>query len=253
MGRLAGKVAIVTGSTSGVGKGTALMMGKEGARVAVTGRNEAEGEGVVQAIRDAGSEAVFIRADLTRHAECRRLVDETVGTFGGVDVLVNNAAIFPRGRIDDTTEALWDEMMAVNLKAPFFCSQQVVPHMRNRGGGSIINIGSVNAFIGSPDLLAYSASKGGLMTFTKNLATALAKERIRVNLINPGWVLTEGEHEMQLSLGQPENWAELAAAKQPFGRLLEPEDIAHGIVYLASDEAALVSGAVLTINQVPVA
>lgn len=253
VGRLAGKVAIVTGSTSGVGKGTARMMAKEGARVTVTGRNASEGKKVVDEIRADGGEALFVQADLTKRDECARFVEETVAAFGGLDILVNNAAIFPRGGIDDTTEAFWDEMMAVNLKAPFFCCQLAVPHMRKRGGGSIVNIGSINAFIGSPNLLPYSTSKGGLMTFTKNLASALAKERIRVNLINPGWVLTEGEHEMQLQLGQPENWAEIAAKQQPFGRLLGPDDIAYGVLYLASDEAALVSGAVLTINQEPIA
>ena len=251
-GRLAGKVAIVTGSTSGIGKGTAQMMAREGARVTVTGRNAAQGEAVVASIREAGGEAIFVQADITQADACRRLVEETEKAFGGLDILVNNAAIFLRGRIDTTSEALWDEIMTVNLKAPFLCCQAAVPAMRRRGGGAIINIGSVNAYIGGPDLLAYSASKGGLMTFTKNLAAALAKERIRVNLVNPGWVLTEGEHRVQLAQGRPENWAEIAAAQQPFGRLLRPDDIAYAIVYLASDEAELVSGAVLTVNQVPV-
>lgn len=251
-GRLEGKVAIVTGSTSGIGKGTAVMMAREGARVTVTGRSAERGEQVVAAIRAAGGEAHFVQADVTRAADCARLVQETVLRYGGLDILVNNAAIFPRGRIDTTTEELWDQIMAVNLKAPFLCCQQAVPQMRRRGGGAIINVGSVNAYIGGTDLLAYATSKGGLMTFTKNLAAALAKDRIRVNLVNPGWVLTEGEDEMQRSLGRPDNWAEIAAGQQPFGRLLTPEDIAYAIVYLASDEAALVNGAVLTVNQTPV-
>lgn len=252
MGRLEGKIAIITGSTSGIGKGTALLMAREGARVTVTGRNKEAGQQVVASIRENGGEAHFIQADVTRGEDCRRLADETADRFGGIDILVNNAAIFPRGRIDDTTEELWDEIMEVNLKAPFLCCQAVVPHMRRRGGGSIVNIGSINAYIGESNLLPYSASKGGLMTFTKNLAKGLLKDRIRVNLVNPGWVLTEGEHEIQKAQGQPDNWAELAAERMPFGRLLLPEDIAYGIIYLASDEAALVTGAVLTINQEPV-
>jgi len=250
-GRFDGKIAIVTGSTSGIGKSVALMMAREGARVTVTGRNVDGGTAVVEAIRAERGEAIFVQADVSDSRDVDRLVDESVQAFGGIDILINNAAIFPRGRLDDTTEELWDEIMTVNLKGPFLCCRAAVPHMRRRRGGVIINVGSVNAFIGGANLLAYSTSKGGLMTFTKNLARGLARDKIRVNLVNPGWVVTEGEHRVQLQQGQPENWAEIGAAKQPFGQMLGPEDIAHGILYLASDEAAKVSGAVLTLSQEP--
>lgn len=251
-GRVAGKAAVVTGSTSGIGKGTAELLAAEGARVIVTGRNAEAGEAVCRGIAERGGTARFVQADVARQADCQRLIQAAVEIYGRLDILVNNAAIFPRGDIESTTEALWDEIFAINCKGPFFCCQAAVPIMKAQGGGSIINIGSVNAYIGGRELLAYSASKGALMTMTKNLASAHRHDRIRFNLVNPGWVLTEGERRIQKIQGQPDDWDVRAAARMPFGRLLGPLDVAQAILYLASDEAALVNGAVLTVEQYPV-
>ena len=253
--RLAGKIALVTGSTSGIGEGIAREFAREGARVLVSGRNAERGAQVVDEIVAAGvprEKLAFYRADLADVDQCRTLVAHAVEVFGGLDVLVNNAADVTRGNIENTTVELWDRHMAVNLRAPFVLTQAVVPHMRARGGGSIVNIGSVNAYIGETKLLSYSASKGGLMTFTKNVASYLKRYRIRVNQLNVGWTLTDGERIVMRSDTGGDEWLAQAEARRPFGRLLLPRDIALAALYFASDESALITGSVLDLEQGPV-
>ena len=253
--RLAGKIALVTGSTSGIGAGIALEFAREGARVLVSGRDEGRGVRVIDEIVAAGvprDHLAFQRADLVQEQQCRALVERAVEVFGALDILVNNAADVTRGNIENTTVELWDRQMAINLRAPFILTQQAVPHLRARGGGSIINIGSVNAYIGETKLLSYSASKGGLMTFTKNVAAYLNRFRIRVNLLNVGWTLTEGERIVMRSDTGGDHWLEEAQASRPFGRMLLPRDIAMAALYFASDDSALITGSVLDLEQSPV-
>lgn len=254
-GRLEGKVALVTGSTSGIGAGIAELFAREGASVLIHGRNEEAGARLIERIAGEGvpgERLAFHAADLTRVEECGGLVAAAAEVFGGLDVLVNNAGDFTRGTIDDTTVELWDFQMALNLRAPFLLTQAALSHMRARGGGSVVNIGSVNAYIGGRNLCSYSVTKGGLMTFTKNVAGQLAPDRIRVNQLNVGWTLTEGERRVQTKETGREDWLELAVPTRPFGRLLEPLDIAYAALYFASDESALVTGAVLDVEQSPV-
>jgi NAD(P)-dependent dehydrogenase (short-subunit alcohol dehydrogenase family) len=251
-GRLAGKVALITGSTSGIGRGIADYFAALGARVVVHGRDEARGRAAVEAIAAAGGDAAFSRADLVDEASCRALVAFAVERFGALDVLVNNAADTSRGDVEHVSIALFDTILATNLRAPFVLMQAVIPHMLARGGGSIVNIGSVNAYIGEPKLGAYSVSKGGLMTLSKNAAASLNRYRIRVNLINAGWTLTEGEHRVKQLEGKGDDWVDEALRTRPFGRLLEPRDIAYAAAYFASDESACVTGAVLDLEQYPV-
>ena len=180
--------------------------------------------------------------------------------FGRIDILVNNAAVVHRGNIENTSVALWDEILDTNLRAPFILSQEAVSYMKERHKlhpagagprGCIINIGSVNAYVGQTKLLAYSASKGALMTFTKNLANYLTRYRIRVNQINPGWVLTEGEdHVESVGEGKGMSWLDDALKTRPFGRMLLPEDIARAALFFASNE--MITGAVLDYEQVTV-
>ena len=172
--------------------------------------------------------------------------------FGGIDVLVNNAASVARGYIEDAPVELWDAIMAVNLRAPFLCLQEAVKSMKTRGGGSIVNIGSVNAYIGEPKLGPYSVSKGGLMTLTRNAAASLNRYRIRVNQLNVGWTLTEGEERVKRAEGKGPEWLDEAIATRPFGRLLSPHDIALAAAYFASDDSALITGAVTDLEQYPV-
>jgi NAD(P)-dependent dehydrogenase (short-subunit alcohol dehydrogenase family) len=199
-----------------------------------------------------GGQAIFHRADVRIEADCRALIDRAVEAYGRIDVLVNNAALNTRGNIENTTVEMWDKMFATNVRGAFLCMQQAVVYMKQQRSGSIINIGSVNAYIGEPKLMAYSASKGALMTLTKNTASYLNQYRIRVNQINPGWTLTPNERRVKLEEGKGEGWLEEAIRTRPFGRLFLPGDIALATLYFASDESECVTGSVLDLEQYPV-
>lgn len=240
--RLQGKVAVVTGSTSGIGAGIARAFAAEGAAVVVSGRRRAEGEAQVGAIREAGGTAVFQQTDVSIPDDCRRVCQRAVDEFGGLDILVNNAGIFPRMPFAETTPEFWDTMFAINVRGAFLCSQDAVPLMRERGGGSIINIGSGNAFGTSDRLFAYGCSKGALYAMTKTLARILAPQRIRVNWITVGWVLTEKEFEVQEAEGNDRQTMLERAANLPMAEYTTVEDVARACVYLASDDAVHVTG-----------
>jgi NAD(P)-dependent dehydrogenase (short-subunit alcohol dehydrogenase family) len=252
MSTLAGRVSVVTGSTSGIGRGIAEHFASLGSNVVVHGRDQADGLETVRRVKAAGREAEYVDGDLTREDVCRSLIRFAVERFGGLDVLVNNAADTGRGDLEHVPVARWDTIMAVNLRAPFILLQESIAPMRSRGGGSIVNIGSVLAYVGEPKLGAYSVSKGGLMTLTKNAASLLNRDRIRVNQINVGWTLTEGERRVKREQeGKSDDWIAQAIATRPFGRLLAPIDIAYAAAYFASDESACVTGSVLDLEQYP--
>lgn len=247
------KVALITGSTSGIGRGIAQYFAALGATIAVHGRSQSGADETIAAIRDAGGTADARLADLMDAAACRALVEWTVERFGGLDILVNNAALTTRGSIEDVPVEVVDRIFAVNLRAPLLLMQAAIAPMRARGGGSIVNIGSVNAYIGEPKLCPYSASKGGLMTLTKNAAATLNRYKIRVNQINVGWTLTEGEQRVKREEeGLDETWLAEAERTRPWGRLLSPQDVAWAAAYFASEQSALVTGSVLDLEQYPV-
>jgi NAD(P)-dependent dehydrogenase (short-subunit alcohol dehydrogenase family) len=253
MASLQNKVALVTGSTSGIGRGIAEHFASLGARVVIHGRNEPQARAVADRLTAAGFQAHWTVADLGDVDACRAIVRFSVDRFGGVDILVNNAANTGRGYLEDAPVELWDRIMHVNLRAPFLLMQEAVRSMKARGGGSIVNIGSINAYIGEPKLGPYSVSKGGLMTLTRNAAAALGRYRIRVNQINVGWTLTEGEERVKrVEEGRGADWLEQAVATTPFGRLLAPQDIALAAAYFASDDSAMVTGTVMDLEQSPV-
>ena len=241
-GRLAGKVALVTGAGSGIGRGIALAFAREGAAVVVANRRPEAGTETERRIVAAGGRARFQATDVTHEADCAAAVAAAGEHFGRLDVLVNNAAIFPRSTLEETTAELWESILATNLRGPFFLCKHAVPAMRAGGGGSIINLGSTNAFCGLPNLFAYSCAKGGLLTMTRNLARALAPDRIRANLLNPGWVISEGEVVVQTLEGHDAAWIADMGRRQPLGRHQLPEDAALAAVFLASDEASQVTG-----------
>ena len=249
---LAGQVAVVTGSTQGIGAGIARRFAEAGAHVVVHGieSHRPQGEKLVKEIEASGGDALLVVGDLKQETHCRDLIRRAVEHFGQLDILVNNAAIYPRGNIETTTVALWDDIFATNLRAPFILCQEAIKYMKPRSSGCIINVGSVLAYFGYPHIVAYSVAKGGMMTFTKNSADHLKQYRIRVNQINPGWVLTEGEHHMKSVVeGLGENWVEEALKTRPFGRMLAPADIANAALFFATNE--LLSGAILDYEQMP--
>jgi NAD(P)-dependent dehydrogenase (short-subunit alcohol dehydrogenase family) len=243
--RVAGKVAIVTGGNAGVGRAAAELLAREGATVVVASRTVASGEETVRLIEEAGGQAAYLRTDVGREEDCVALVAETVRRFGRLDVLVNNAAIYPRSTLGETTIAFWREIMATNLEGPFVLCREAVPHMIAGGGGSIVNVGSGNARGGAPNLTAYSVSKGGLWTLTRNIAGAFRGQNIRANYLNPGWNITETEKKVQALEGHDEAWLAAAAARSPSGRSADPSDAAHAILWLASDESVYVNGSVI--------
>ena len=244
---------MVTGSTSGIGRGIAGHFARLGAAVVITGRGDGRGAQAVEDIRHGGGTADFIHADLTREDQCRGIIQFARERFGGLDILVNNAGNTSRGDMASISVELWDLIMAVNLRAPFICLQEAIPLFKDRGGGSVINIGSVNAYIGEPKLAAYSVSKGGLMTLTRNAASVLNKYRIRVNQLNVGWTLTEGEDRVKRQEeGKGPEWVQAAEATRPFGRLMTPQDVAYAAAYFASDESECITGTVMDLEQYPV-
>jgi NAD(P)-dependent dehydrogenase (short-subunit alcohol dehydrogenase family) len=251
MTSLPGKIALVTGSTSGIGRGIANHFASLGAQIVIHGPDEADAQRIAAELRAAGHDADAVAGDLTNPDTCRRVVRTVVERRGGIDVLVNNAASTARASLEDSSVEFWDTMMAVNLRAPFICLQEAVKSMKTRGGGSIVNIGSINAYVGLSNLGPYSVSKGGLMTMTRNAAGALRKYRIRVNQLNVGWTLTEGEERVQRLDGKGPDWLAEAIATRPFGRLLSPHDIALAAAYFASDDSALITGSVLELEQFP--
>jgi NAD(P)-dependent dehydrogenase (short-subunit alcohol dehydrogenase family) len=252
MGRFEGKIALITGSTQGVGEAVARRMAAEGAAgIVVCGRNPDRGSAVVAALEDLGTAAVFVPVELNDATSCRNLIAAADERFGRIDILVNAAAITLRGSIADTSVELWDAMMSINLRAPFLLTQGAIEIMRREGsGGSIVNVGS-NASYGGPSfLLPYAASKAALATMTKNVAYSVAWDRIRVNCINPGWMDTPGEDVIQRRFhSDGQDWLEDAEAGMPSGQLIKPDEVAAAIAFLASDESGVMTGSIIDYDQ----
>ena len=248
--RLKDKVILVTGSATGIGEGMARRFVSEGALVMLHDRQT---DALPALASQLGNSSSYVTGDLEDSRVPARLIEQTVAHFGRIDGLVNNAAVKTRGGIEDTDEQAFDRTVAVNLKAPFFLIRAAIPYFRNQGGGRILNIGSINAYCGEINQCIYSACKGALMTLTRNLADAHGTEGIRVNQINPGWTLTPNELALKATEGLPEDWpSRLPAGYAPGGRLFSPDDVAWAAVYFLSDEAALVNGAVLDLEQYPI-
>jgi NAD(P)-dependent dehydrogenase (short-subunit alcohol dehydrogenase family) len=251
-GQFEGKVAVVTGGTQGLGEATARLFARRGAAgLVVCGRSEERGRSVAGEISDSGCPTAFVQADLADLGDCMRVVDAAETEFGRLDSLVNCAASTERGTVDDTSPELWDRMFAVNVRAPFFLLQRAVEVMRRRRiEGTIVNVITVSSHGGAPYLVAYATSKGALATLTRNTANALLRDRIRVNGLNIGWMNTPGEDLTQKRFHDaPDDWLERAARNQPFGRLLEPDEVARAIAFLASDESGLMTGSVVEFDQ----
>ena len=246
---LDGKIAVVTGAAQGIGEATArLFIARGAAGVVLVDRNAEKGRAVADSI---GDKALFVETDLADPAAVAKVMPAADARFGRVDILANVAGMTDRGSIFDTDLALFDTMFAINVRAPFFLTQDALKIMQREGdGGAIVNILSVNAYVGSPQLAAYSASKGALQTLTKNVANAVNGMRIRCNGILLGWVDTPGEHVILKKYhGAEDNWLDTAEAARPFGRLLKPEDVARVVAFLASDESFPMTGSTVDFEQ----
>ncbi|GGD79914.1 SDR family NAD(P)-dependent oxidoreductase [Paenibacillus nasutitermitis] len=241
---LDGKIAIVTGGSAGIGFAIASELAEAGVAVVLADVAE-EGAAKAEMLRGRGAKAHFVRTNVAVSNDVVTLVDEVMASFGRIDILVNNAGIYPRGGLLDTSEEMWDRVMDINLKSMFLCSQAVVPHMKKQGKGSIVNLSSSHAFIGLPELLAYSVSKGGISTLTRNLAGALARDRIRVNGVNPGWVATEKELAERQEAGQSLEWLIERGKELPLGRMQTGQDAANAVLFLVSDLADQVTGQII--------
>ena len=248
MNRLEGKAIIVTGSTTGIGEAIARRCVAEGARVLIHGLEREAGERVALSLN---GQAVFHHDDLADAAAPPRIVAAAIAAFGRLDGLVNNAAWVVRGRIGDVTPEFFDRVMAINVRAPLLLIQAALPHLEDTRG-CVVNIGSVNAYCGEENLLPYSISKGALQTMSRNLGDSLHRCGVRVNQINPGWVLTENERRFKQEEGMPEDWpAKLPAMFAPAGRIFRPDEIAATVALFLSEEFGPVSGAVIDLEQHP--
>jgi NAD(P)-dependent dehydrogenase (short-subunit alcohol dehydrogenase family) len=247
--RLQDKVILVTGSTTGIGEAIVRRIIAEGAKVVVHGRDEARGH----ALADQWPErAALVIDDLADPEAAPRVVKAAIDAFGRLDAIVNNAALTTRSDLASTDAAFFDRMMAVNVRAPLLLIRAAHKHLKD-SQGCVLNIGSVNSYSGEGNLLAYSISKGALMTLSRNLADALGFDRIRVNHFNVGWVLTPNEYETKLKDGLPRDWpSQVDPMYAPSGRILHPEEIAEASIYWLSDESAPISGSVLELEQYPI-
>ena len=247
--RLANKVAVITGAGSGMGRASAILFAKEGAKVVVADINDSGGEETVSMIKSGGGEAIFVHTDVSRADEVKQLIKKTIDTFGKLDILFNNAGVPQKPTsIYALEEADWDKIYGVNVKGIFLGAKYAVPEMRKRGGGVIINTASVAAIAIRTHQAAYVSSKGAAIALTKTLALELARYNIRVNCITPA-----GADTPMLNAFMPEGM-DLEKARKgviegiPLGRLVQPEDVAHAALFLASDEASMVSGVTLGVD-----
>lgn len=243
MARFEGKVAVVTGAGGGIGRATAEALAREGAAVAAVDIRQDLLDQVVPAIEGAGGRVVGIRADVSRGDDARRIADETVAAFGGIDVLVNNAAIELYGTVVEMPEDEWDTVIGVNLRSVYLVSRHVIPRLIARGGGSIVNVASVQAFTCLPKSAAYVASKGAVVALTRAMALDHAGDGIRVNAVCPGSIETPLLRHAAEQEGDPASAFAVWAGKHPIGRIGKPEEVAAVILFLASDASSFVTGA----------
>jgi NAD(P)-dependent dehydrogenase (short-subunit alcohol dehydrogenase family) len=246
MGKLEAKVALITGAASGIGRATALLFAKEGAKVAVADCNLKGGQETVRAIKEAGGEAIFIKVDVSNATEVGAMVKTVVSKYGRIDILHNDAAIQGSfGTVTEVTEEDWDKVIDINLKGTFLVSKHVIPVMLGQGGGVVINMASTAGIVGIPYTPAYCAAKGGVIQLTKSMALAYATQNIRVNAVCPGGTLTP-MMEGWLPTDPKERQAFLEG--MPGGRPIQPEEIARAVLFLACDDSSAAVGSVLILD-----
>ena len=240
---LKNKVIVVSGGTKGTGKGIVIGAAREGAKVVIGGRDREAAERILEQVRDAGSEGIFVYTDLNRAEDCAKLMDEAVAAYGRLDGLVNYAGLTPACDMANGTPELFDTIFNINIRAAYFCTQRAIHYMQKFGGGSIIMVGSVHAWCGEKDRSIYACSKGALLTLCEHVAHHYAVDQIRCNMVTSGWVPTEGEVALRAKQGMNiDQLREFAKPFMPMGRMQEVEDQVPGYLYLLSDYASQVTG-----------
>ena len=247
--RLQDKNAIITGGASGIGRAICELFAEEGARLTIADIDAAGGERTLASVRAAGGEAQFVATDVSKEADVAAMAQAAVDAYGSVNILVNDAAAFVFGEIEDITDADWQRVFGVNVIGQAYCVKHALPHMKAAGGGSIVNLASVSGFIAQPAFIPYNASKGAVMQLTRCLALDLAPHNIRVNCVCPGSVLTPAteRHRRFMGADRDEFLAE-AGASNFMKRVADPREIAYGALFLASDEASFVTGTPLVMD-----
>ncbi|MBE9190647.1 glucose 1-dehydrogenase [Gloeocapsopsis crepidinum LEGE 06123] len=249
MNRVKDKVVIVTGGAAGIGKATCILLAKEGAKVAVTDILNDEGKTLAEDIKNKAGEAAYWHLDVSQEAEVEKVFTEVLQKWGKIDVLVNNAGISGVNKpTHEITEKEWNSLMAVNVNGVFLCTKYAIPAMINAGGGSIINLSSIYGLVGAADSPPYHASKGAVRLMSKNDALLYAKNHIRVNSVHPGFIWTPMVESFLQQQGDVESARQKLDSLHPIGHMGDPDDIAYGILYLASDESKFVTGAELVID-----
>lgn len=245
---LTGKVALVTGAASGIGRATALLFAQHGACVAMADLNDAAGRQVANEINSAAGHALFEGADVTQASHCRRVIERALAEFGAIHILFNNAGIIRRASVTDLSEEDWDRVMAVNVKSMFLMSKYVIPHMTKSGGGSIIHMASGWGLAGGARAAAYCASKGAVVLLTKAMAIDHGPQNIRVNCLCPGDTDTAMLRDEAQQLGEPADRFLQGSARRPLNRVGKPQEIAQAALFLASDASSFVTGAALVVD-----
>lgn len=248
MGRMEGKVAFVTGGAMGIGKAAAVAMAREGAKVAIGDIDDAIGAQTVDEIRASGGEAIFVHTDVASTADMERLVSSAVETFGKLNVAVNNAAVAIGGTVADITEETWNRVINTNLTSVWRGMHLAIPHMQRAGGGAIVNVSSVQSLMGFPGWSAYAAAKGAINALTQQAAVEYALDKIRVNAIAPGTIMTPMNERIFRETDDPDalikSWNDLHA----LGRFGEPDEVGNLILFLASDESSFITGEVIRVD-----
>lgn len=253
MHRVEGKVALVTGGRRGLGKAIAIMLAKEGANVAITDRKEDGADDVLREIKEAGGEGMFLLQDVREEKDWMRVINETISRFGKLDILVNNAGVGAGKNIEDVTLDEWKWVMSINLDGVFLGTQKAIKAMKKTGGGSIINMSSIEGIVGDARMAAYDTSKGGLRTLSKSAALHCAKRgyNIRINTVHPGFIdtaMVRGFLKAQAKDGDVAAARKALEALHPIGHLGEPDDVAYAVLYLASEESKFATGSELTVD-----